>query len=124
MAERFSAIAAPERATLLALRDRIFATAAADVAIGTLVETLKWGQPSYQTVRPKSGTPIRLGVGKSGDPALFVHCQTTLISDFRALHEGDFICDGTRALFVKDATAALDPRLGHLIHRALRYHLG
>ncbi len=36
---------------LLALRQLIFDTASAIEAVGPLEETLKWGQPSYTTLR-------------------------------------------------------------------------
>mgnify|MGYP000592624135 CR=1 FL=1 len=42
---------------------------------------LRWGQPAY--LAPK-GSTLRVGIPKSGGAfALFAHCQTTLIADFR-----------------------------------------
>ncbi|QXB91969.1 DUF1801 domain-containing protein [Providencia rettgeri] len=36
---------------LLMIRELIFRTAAENKKVGTITETLKWGQPSYQTIR-------------------------------------------------------------------------
>ena len=46
------------RKTLLKVRQLIFECAAADDAIGTLTETLKWGEPAYLTEQTKSGSTI------------------------------------------------------------------
>lgn len=123
IAAKFAAIAPAKRAILMHLRQCIFNAAQTDARIGTLLETLKWGQPSYLTAQTKSGTTVRLGLGKTGQPALFVHCQTTVVPDFRALHEADFTFDGNRAIYFKDMESASDPRVDHLIGRALTYHL-
>jgi hypothetical protein len=48
------------RERLLALRDLIFDTASHTKGVGEIEETLKWGQPSYLTIKPKSGTTIRI----------------------------------------------------------------
>lgn len=48
------------RLELLAVRRLIFATAAETAGVGTLQETVKWGQPSYPTTETKSGATIRL----------------------------------------------------------------
>jgi hypothetical protein len=56
----FGAYPKPLKAKLLALRRLIFETAAATKGVGTLQETLKWGQPSYLTTETKSGSTIRI----------------------------------------------------------------
>lgn len=108
------------RARLLKLRQRVFELAAATDGVGAVEETLKWGQPSYLTHRPKSGTTIRLGVSKAGAAAIFVHCQTTLIADFEQQFPDDFTYDGTRAVYLDDDSK--DAALSVLITRALTYH--
>ncbi|MCB1321885.1 MAG: hypothetical protein KDK34_16635, partial [Leptospiraceae bacterium] len=72
------------RRRLLQVRTLIYQTAR-QLRVGKLAESLKWGQPTYTTIESGSGTPIRLGVSdeKSGDCALFVHCQTGLIPALR-----------------------------------------
>lgn len=72
-----------------------------DLGVGPLSETLKWGQPAYLTEATGAGTTVRLGVD-AGDPAVFVHCRTTLVESFRAEHPEAFGYGGTRALRLRD----------------------
>ncbi len=90
------------RAVLLQVRDMIFAAAGRDKRIGALTETLKWGQPAYLTHAPKSGTTVRLGLHNKfpGHCALFVHCQTSLIGQWRDLYTGTLSFDGNRAILL------------------------
>src|SRR5438445_2223082 len=73
------------RKRLLALRRLIFDTAVATIGVGRIEETLKWGQPSYLTVNPRSGSTIRIDQVPPGGYALYVHCQTNLVATFREL---------------------------------------
>lgn len=112
-----------EREGLLVLRDLIFETAAETPGVGRLEETLKWGQPAYLTPETRSGSTIRLGLPKQGGFALYTHCQTTIIPDFRSLFPDDFHYEGNRAVHFNEGTSLpLDP-LRLLIHSALTYHL-
>jgi hypothetical protein len=43
------------------LRMHILDAASETEGVGELEETLKWGQPSYLTKKPKSGRTIRIG---------------------------------------------------------------
>ena len=112
------------RPHLLSLRQLIFETAATIPDCGEVIESLKWGQPSYATVRPKTGTPIRLGVPKSypGCYALYVSCQTTLIETLRQTTPDDFIFDGNRALIMRVDTTYSHDITGHCMAMALTYY--
>jgi hypothetical protein len=113
------------RARLMALRQLIFDTAAATEGVGRLDETLKWGQPSYLTPETRSGSTIRIDRAGPGDHriALYVHCQTDLVSTFRELYPDAFVYQGSRAVLIEDVhnTAAISLR--HCIALALTYHL-
>ncbi len=116
----------PERVRnqLLMLRDMIFEIAAETDGVGEIEETLKWGQPSYLTVRPKSGTTIRIDQHKS-DPAhyaLFVHCQTNLIETISELYPGDLAYEGKRAIIFETDKELPTEILRHCISLALTYH--
>lgn len=100
-----------------AVRDLIHAVAAETPEAGAIVEEVKWGQPSFAT-RPKTGSPIRLGLSKTGAPAVFVHCQTTLVADYVAGPGNDAVVEGSRAVIVPDDPDDLRP----LIRAALTYH--
>lgn len=114
---------APQREGLLKLRTLIFETAAETPGVGTLEETLKWGQPAYLTPKTRSGSTIRLGLPKQGGFALYAHCQTTLIPDFRSLFPDEFDYEGNRAVHFKEGAALPLEPLRLLVRSALTYHL-
>lgn len=113
-------MAQPVRDTLHHLRGLIFDVAATIPAVGAVTETLKWGQPSFAV---QTGTPVRLGVSKSGVPALLVHCQTTVVSDARAFLGTDLSFEGNRAVLVPMDGPFPDAALRQVIHAALTYRL-
>ncbi len=119
----FDAFPDAVRGQLLALRDLILETATQTPAAGDVVETLKWGQPSYLTVKPKSGSTIRLGVGGSGQAALFCHCQTSLVSQYRELYPHLFDFEGNRALVLQKDRPLPRAELAHCIALAMTYHV-
>ncbi|NQZ10633.1 MAG: DUF1801 domain-containing protein [Algicola sp.] len=110
------------RTALLQIRDEIYATAHAEPKVGQLLETLKWGQPSYVTAHSKSGSTIRIDRFDKTKIALFCHCQTTLVSSFKALFP-EFEYSKNRAV-VFDPTQPLPlVELSMCIKMALTYHL-
>lgn len=114
--ETFALLPEPARTRLLNLRSLIFKIAAEQNE--TVSETLKWGQPSYQSA---SGTPIRLGIPKSGGYALFVHCQTSVISEFRNTFEDAFSYEGNRAVLFQEDDQIDVKKVAVLINSALTY---
>ncbi|WP_218588604.1 DUF1801 domain-containing protein [Marivita hallyeonensis] len=102
------------------LRALILDVASVTDGIGDVTETLKWGQPSFSV---PTGTPLRIGVTKAGAPALFVHCQTTVIADARAVFSGDLRFEGNRAVVFDTDTALPESALRHVIRAALTYRL-
>ncbi|WP_420337647.1 DUF1801 domain-containing protein [Roseibium sp.] len=111
------------RAGLLELRRLILETASETDGAGKVVETLKWGQPSYLTEKPKSGTTIRIASDGSelGDIALYVSCNTSLVSEWRGLFP-DLIFGGDRSLHLSLANPLPLPELRQMIRMALTYH--
>lgn len=112
------------RAPLLALRRLIFETAAATEGAGRLVETLKWGQPAYLTERPRSGSTIRIDALKDQPDgyALFVHCQSRLVPDYRERYGDLLTFDGNRAILLSADEPPPEAVLRHCIALALTYH--
>ncbi len=125
VAQVFSAYPEPLRAKLKKLREVIFATAKNTPGVGPLTETLKWGHPSYLTVETKSGSTIRIDAihAKPGSYALYFHCQTTLVSDFRTQHGKTFRYEGNRALLFSVSEKIPEAELRDCIAQALTYHL-
>ena len=111
------------RDQLLACRDLVFQVAAASDDIGPVTETLKWGQPSYLTEATKAGTTLRLATSANGRAALFVHCGTDLIEQFKTFYPDTFDYQGKRALILKSQIPAVEAELRHCIALALTYKL-
>lgn len=82
VAAAFEAFSPEIRAGVLALREMIFETAQDTTSAQPLQEALRWGQPAYLAPH---GSTIRLGRHKSACFALFVHCQSRLLTDFRSV---------------------------------------
>lgn len=113
-----------QREILLRLRALIHQTAEQDGDIGSIVESLKWGQPSFDT-KPRTGTPIRLGLVKSSPDhvALFTHCQSNVMAQARLHYEDHFSFDGNRALLIPLHAPLAEEAILHVIRIALRYRL-
>jgi len=113
------------RARLMALRETIFEVAAATPGVGVLTETLKWRQPSYLTEETGSGTTVRIDrlKGDSGGHAVYFHCRSGLVGQFRELYPDTFAYDGKRAIrFGPDDRPPLG-ELKHCLALALTHHL-
>ena len=125
VAATFRAYPPDVRARLMALRETIFEVAAATPGVGTLTETLKWGQPSYLTGETGSGTTVRIDrlKGGTGGHAVYFHCQSGLVGRFRELYPETFAYEGERAIRFGDTTCIPDRELRHCIALALTHHL-
>ncbi|MCL6416583.1 DUF1801 domain-containing protein [Aestuariirhabdus sp. Z084] len=116
----FASYPDPIRHQLIELRTIIF-TLAKEQNLGTLEESLKWGEPSY---RCQGGTSIRIG-WKSKRPRqyrLLFHCQTRLISTFRELYGNRFDYEDNRAIVFDISDTLPVEELKHCLSLALRYH--
>ena len=112
------------RNRLLKIRNLIFKISEECEHVGKIDETIKWGVPSYVTYSPKSGTTVRMsGLNSSADKfGLYVHCQTTLISDFK-LKYPNLNYDGTRAIIFNINDESSDDIIKHFLLFALTYHI-
>ncbi|HQS16534.1 DUF1801 domain-containing protein [Reyranella sp.] len=125
VAATFKAYPPEVRARLMALRETIVDVAATTDGVGVLTETLKWGQPSYLTEETGSGTTVRIDrlKGDSGGYAVYFHCQSGLIGQFRELYPETFAYEGERAILFDLGTQAPARELRHCIALALTHHL-
>lgn len=115
----------PIRKKLLLLREWIFEVAESNTEIGHINETLKWGEPSYLTSNPKSGTSIRIGWKKNIPEKymMFVNCKTSLIANFAAQFGDILEYQGNRAI-IFDIKIDLNPLIiKDCIFQALTYHV-
>lgn len=115
----FDGMPAPQRTLLLTLRGLIF-DCADSVSAGPVQEVLRWGQPTY--IAPK-GSSLRLGLAKTGQAALFAHCQSSLISTFAQRFPDDFVIEGNRAVYIDDLGVQEQEKLRFLILHGVQYKL-
>ncbi len=124
VAKVINAYPAAARKRLLAIREVIFETAAKNPEVGTISETLKWGEPAYLTEESGSGSTIRIDF-KEKDPdhvSLFFNCQTTLVGQMRREFPGEFSYVENRQVQIP-LTGRLPKRvLSQCIAMALMYH--
>jgi len=123
VAKTFESYPSHMRNKLLALRELIYQIAAETEGVGTIEETLKWGEPAYLTSN-KSGSTIRLAWKKSTPTqyALYFHCQTNLIETFRTLFPSEFKFEGNRAIVFDEADIVPTDSVSFCIAAALTYH--
>lgn len=112
------------RKRLLAVRRMILEVAAKTEGVGTLQETLKWGEPAYVTAETGSGSTIRINRHKKHDRqyAVYFHCQTTLIDSFRGLFPKTFKFEGNRCIVFDESERVPAAELRICIGMALTYH--
>ena len=81
VASKFETYPPRIREKLMVLRELIFSTAASTEGVGTLEETLKWGEPAYVTTETGSGSTVRIDWKKAKPTqyAIYFNCNTTLI---------------------------------------------
>lgn len=120
----FKAYPPAVRTDLMALRDVIFAVAEETPGVGKLTETLKWGQPSYVTEATGSGSTVRIDRLKGRDDgyALYFHCQSGLVGQFRELYPDTFEVEGERAFHFTAGRRLPARALRHCIGLALTHH--
>ena len=120
----FKAYPADLRRRLMSLRELVFRTAAHTEGVGALGETLKWGQPSYLTAETGSGTTVRIDRLKKGDGyAIYFHCQSGLVGQFKELYPDTFRYEGKRAIVFDLKDRVPVKALRHCIGLALTHHL-
>jgi Domain of unknown function (DU1801) len=124
VAQAFNAYPPNMRIKLLVLRELIFQTAAATEGVGELEETLKWGEPAYVTSQSKSGSTVRIDWKKSkpSQYAMYFHCKTDLIENFRMIFPTEFKFEGNRAIIFHDSDIVPMDSLAACIAAALTYH--
>lgn len=110
---------------LVGLRTLILETAAENPAIGSLEETLKWGEPAYLTSATKSGTTVRINRHKKSDKeyAIYVHCQTDLVERYKQLYGDILKFEGSRAIVFDVDQDIPTEAVKHCLAMALTYHL-
>ncbi len=124
VAAAFKAYPADVRRRLMDLRELVFETAADTAGVGRLTEALKWGQPSFLTKQTGSGSTVRIDrLGKSDGYAIYFHCRSGLVGQFKAIYPDTFRYDGKRAIVFGLKDRLPKRALSHCIGLALTHHL-
>ncbi|MET6757229.1 DUF1801 domain-containing protein [Pseudoalteromonas sp. NCIMB_1079] len=105
------------KSKLIKLRELIY-TVAQEQNLGAVEESLKWGEPSYNTI---NGSPIRVG-SKGSSCYLFFHCQSKLVSTFRELYSHTLTFEGNRAIVLNSEKPLPEYPVKACIKLALTYH--
>jgi len=121
----FDAFPPEVRHRLAEIRALIFGIAGEDPRIGTISETLKWGEPAYLTEATRSGSTIRLGWPRHSPDhaAVYFICRTTLVDEFRERFRNDFQFEGTRAVLLPINGGVDEAALEFMLSMALTYRL-
>ena len=109
------------QAMLRRLRQLVLDTANRTDGVGDIIECLKWGQPSFVTENPKSGSTIRIdAVGNTPDAvAMYFICTSGLVERFREQYLDAFDYEGNRALVFRAGDDLPEAELAHCIAMAL-----
>lgn len=120
----FATYPLPIRRKIDDLRALIFEVAAHTPGVGTLQETLKWGEPAYVTTASKSGSTVRIAWKKARPTqyAMYFNCQTTLVDSFKTMFPTAFTFEGNRAVVFDEIGDVPIEALRICIERALTYH--
>ncbi|MEM6462354.1 MAG: DUF1801 domain-containing protein [Pseudomonadota bacterium] len=120
----FSSYPMDVRTQMLSLRELVFATASETEGVGAIEETLKWGEPSYLTVKPKSGTTVRMHwrPERPENCSIYFHCQTNMVATCRDLYADHFEFEGNRCMSFKTQEPPPEDVLRHCMALALTYH--
>ena len=113
------------RKLLLKVRQLILEVASEIPEVGPLTETLKWGEPAYLTEKTHAGSTIRFAwkAKRPNQCALYFNCNTTLVSDFRAIFADNLNFEGKRAIVLDSSKPLPVASLKACIAAALTYHL-
>ena len=109
------------QAMLRRLRQLVLDTAGRTEGVGDIAECLKWGQPSFVTENPKSGSTIRIDAVRDRPDAVAMYfiCTSGLVERFREQYPDTFDYEGNRALVFGMGDDLPEAELSHCIAMAL-----
>ncbi|WP_394690530.1 DUF1801 domain-containing protein [Hoeflea sp.] len=105
------------------LKALILDVAARTPEIGTLEESLKWGEQSFTPAKRNVGSSVRIAPRGNGDVALMFICHTNLVEEFRGLYPDGLGFEGNRAIVISPGADLDQAALEHCIALALTYKL-
>lgn len=93
--------------------------------LGTLEESLKWGQPAWRPARPRTGSTLRMDWHTETPERLdlFVDCKTDLAARMADLYPDLPFNDGRRHLAIDLVWPLPEQALAHLAELTFTYHI-
>jgi len=118
--EKFESYPEVARQQLLKIRNAIY-DVAEEESLGNIVESLKWGEPSYLS---KKGSAIRMDwKAKSPDTiSVYFNCKTVLVDTFKEIYRDTFTYVGNREIVFQIPQTLPMLELKACLSIALRYH--
>lgn len=103
------------------LRRLLLRVAKETEGVDKILETLKWGEPSYLV---KGGSTVRIDWKPAAQDqyAMYFNCQTSLVETFRHLYTDLFEFEGRRAIIFRLDSEPNQEALAHCISLAYQYH--
>ncbi|NJM29729.1 MAG: DUF1801 domain-containing protein [Rhizobiales bacterium] len=115
----------PVRRKLAELRKLVLSTARDTPGVGRIEEGLRWNQHSFLTSETGSGSTIRIdGIRNDARKcAIYFHCQSGLVEQFKELYDGELTFEGKRSIILDVSEKLPADALRHCISLALTHHL-
>lgn len=115
---KFSAYPAHVQPKMRALRKLVLSL---EKEVGLITETLKWGEPAYQT---KRGSTVRFDWKERAPTSIAIYfiCSTQLVETFQEVYGDLFQYEGNRALIFPLKGRLPAGPVKHCLSVALRYH--
>jgi hypothetical protein len=88
-----------------------------------VVETLKWGEPSYLPDKPRIGSTLRIGQFDEEHIALYFNCQTMLVENFRSMFGSEVEYSKNRAVLFNVSEPLPESIVKACASKTFRYHL-
>lgn len=88
-----------------------------------VIETLKWGEPSYLPAKRRIGSTLRIGQFDEKHIALYFNCQTMLVENFRSMFGREVQYSKNRAVLFNVSEPLPEPIVKTCASRTFRYHL-
>lgn len=106
---------------LLELRKLIIEVASENDSIKKLVETTKWGEPSYIA---KTGSTIRMDWKPKTPDLYYLYfiCSTELVGTFKVIFGDELTFDGNRAIVLQLCDPIPKEPIKRCLSLALNYH--
>ena len=110
---------------ILNLRGLIHEVAEELPQVKEISESLKWNQPSFEAVNPRTGSPMRIYAVKGSETAygLYFICTTTLVQQFPDRYGDQLVFEDNRAILFHVGGKFPREIIRHCIAMALTYRL-